>query len=164
VAEGANLIARPMGRSRRMIVGSPDYLAQHGEPKTPEDIKEHQCINVLDVRTGRVAEWSFDRDGDIMTLDIPGVIAFNHGGPRVEAAMLGMGIVQALSFQVARPLREGRLKRLLPDWEGDGGPLSILYQRNRHLSAKVRAFVDFVLEMYPPGKPLEPPDAGIPTR
>ena len=155
--EGANLIGRPMGSSRRMIAASPGYLARYGEPKTPEDLKQHHLINVLDVHTGRLVGWVFNRDGQLFRHELPGVIAFNHGGPRVEAAIRDMGVVQALSFQLTHPLRKGLLKRLLRDWEGEGGSLSIFYQKNRHLSAKLRAFVDFMLERYPPDKELEPP-------
>lgn len=155
--EAATMVARPLGLSQRIIVASPGYLKQRGEPETPEDLRNHDCINVLDVHTGRISDWSFGHGHETLRLQLPGILAFSHGGPRMQLAEQGLGIIQVLQFQVADALRSGRLKRILTDWEAATESLCILYQKNRHLSAKVRAFVDFMQEKYPPGKEVDPP-------
>ena len=158
--DSATMVARPLGFSRIIIVAAPDYLERRSEPKSPEDLAQHDCINVLDVHTGRIGEWIFERNGEMFRRHFPGVVAFSHGGPRKQLALQGLGVVQLLKLQVAEELRRKQLKRILKPWERTTQGLSLLYQKNRHLSAKVRAFVDFIQEKYPQGKEIDPPPLG----
>ena len=142
--EDSGLIVRKLDDIQLVVCAAPDYLRRHGEPATPDDLIEQDCLTFGDVPG--VAEWSF-QDGEVRrALRIPTRLCANDYGALVSAALAGAGFVQAPSWQVAHYLADGRLRMVLEAYQRPSTPLSILTLRNRLLLPKVRAFVDFLQE------------------
>jgi DNA-binding transcriptional LysR family regulator len=147
--EDSGLIARKLDDIQLVVCAAPDYLRRRGEPATPDDLVEHDCLAFGDVPG--VAEWSF-QDGTVRrSLRIPTRLCANDLDTLVSAALAGAGLVRAPSWQVAHCLADGRLLIVLEAYQRPPTPLSILTLRNRLLLPKVRAFVEFLQQhwMYP---------------
>jgi DNA-binding transcriptional LysR family regulator len=117
-------------------------------PRAPDDLARHDCIAFLDLATGRPADWVFARGGASIARAPVGRLAFNSMEAAVEAAAAGLGVAQVLSSLAHGAIAAGRLQPLLVDWAAEGPPLYVAYPHHRHLSAKIRAFVDFAAEVY----------------
>ncbi|ABR89323.1 transcriptional regulator, LysR family [Janthinobacterium sp. Marseille] len=147
----SNLIARKLEEAELVLVAAPSYLKRAGKPKTLEDLQKHECIQFELPSTGRRIPWVFHPNGkvqgkavDIMTNggyscaeDVLGIVTL---------ARSGAGLVQTYRFIVEDDLREGRLVELLPQFGATSRPFILLYPHARHLSSRVRAFVDFLME------------------
>jgi LysR family transcriptional regulator for bpeEF and oprC len=142
----ARLIARKLCHLRFMACASPEYLALHGEPRTPDDLDRHHCLAYVQMHTGRYREWPFSKDGMPRPKSISGRLNVNNAESLLEAASAGLGIAMISNFIAADAIREGKLKPILTDYIGDGPPVSVVYLPSRNLSPKVRAFSNFLME------------------
>ena len=95
--------------------------------------------------------WDFSKDGERIDLQLDGVVALNDGEAYLEAGLAGLGIVQAATFMVKDAIVSGTLTRVLSDWQIDPLPVWIMYPQNRHLSAKVRVFVEWIADLFTRG-------------
>lgn len=137
----SSLVARQVGEMRRIVVASPGYLKRYGEPKTPEALLEHQTIQF-----GPTTDRRFLRDGrEIEVTPSPRFIS-NSADAALQYAEAGGGVTRVLAYQAAEGLRRGRLKIVLAKFEQPALPIHIVYPTSRLLSAKVRAFIDLVVE------------------
>ncbi|MCK1297856.1 MULTISPECIES: LysR family transcriptional regulator [unclassified Bradyrhizobium] len=137
----SSLVARQVGEMRRIVVATPGYLKRHGEPKTPEALLAHQTIAF-----GPSANWRFVQDGrDIEVAPNPR-FASNSADAALQYTEAGGGVTRVLAYQADEGLRRGRLKIVLANYEQPALPIHIVYPTSRLLSAKVRAFVDLVVE------------------
>jgi LysR family transcriptional regulator, regulator for bpeEF and oprC len=151
----SSLVARRIGTLSFICCASPEYLREHGVPRTPEDLSAHRCVNFMSNRTGRILDWEFVRDGRKVQLTLDGVLAVNDSDAYVAAGVTSLGIVKVADY-VARPyLESGQLTQVLTDWTAEV-PISVMYPQSRHLSAKVRIFVDWVSELIPKNPLLQP--------
>ncbi|ABC89409.1 probable transcriptional regulator protein, LysR family [Rhizobium etli CFN 42] len=137
-----NLITRQLATSSIVISASPAYIAEHGVPMTPHDLVHHACLHFAELRWGRI--WPFSRDGEEFRIPIVPRLELNHSLGLRDAAVLGLGIVLLPDFVVGEDLRQGRLVRLLPDWDISTIQLQAVYPANRHIAVKVRRFVSFL--------------------
>lgn len=144
----STLVARKLGTVEFITCATPDYLTRHGTPTHPNDLTLHRCINYFSARTGRIFEWDFSRDGERIVLKLDGHVALNDSDAYRAAGMAGLGIMQVAEVLVKPALDRGALVRILADWQTDPLPVYVMYPQNRHLSAKVRAFVDWVAELF----------------
>jgi LysR family transcriptional regulator, regulator for bpeEF and oprC len=145
--EDSSLMARRIGALRFVTCAAPSYIALHGRPVHPEDLKTHRCINFFSAKTGKIFDWDFSKDGQRLKMRLHGRIAVNDSNAYLTASLAGMGVSQVAAF-IARPyLESGQLELLLDDWCVDPLPIHVVYPQNRHLSAKVRAFVEWVAEL-----------------
>jgi DNA-binding transcriptional LysR family regulator len=143
----SNLVARKLGSSRMLAVASPDYLARHGTPGAPEDLVRHNCLT-YEYLPNR-GQWSFrDAQGAERSVRVAGGLHANNGDLLVGAAAAGLGIAFEPDFMVGEALRAGRLVRVLEAYEAPEVGIHAVYPSRRHLSAKVRSFVDFVGERF----------------
>lgn len=142
----AQIIARKLGVGERFCVASPKYLAQHGTPKTPNDLPEHACL--VNGPT-RAVTWSFERERQTRAVSVLARYSITALAQVHQAALAGLGITLLPTFLVANDLETGRLARVLEDWHVPDTVVHLVYPSHRHLSARVRAFVDFVLERSP---------------
>lgn len=143
----SSLIARRVGTMSFVCCASPAYLREHGTPRRPEELSTHRCVNYLSNRTGRVIDWEFSRGREKVELTLDGVLAVNDFDAYVAAGLMGFGIVKVGNY-VARPYLESeQLTQVLGDWTAEQLPISVMYPQSRHLSAKVRTFVDWVSEL-----------------
>lgn len=144
-----SLVARRIGNLALVTVATPAYLAQHGTPGHPRELEDgHVIVNYVSPRTGRPCGHLFEKDGE--TIEIAGrhQISVNDSNAHIAALLAGLGISQTARFAAAPYLASGELVRLLPDWSHSAIPMHVVYPPNRHLSAKVRAFVEWVAELF----------------
>jgi DNA-binding transcriptional LysR family regulator len=143
--EDSSLIARYLGPARQVVCASPAYLERHGAPATPADLATHGCLTYSNRPTPD--EWSFRAsDGRRWPIEVHGRLRVNNGDALREAALKGVGIVTLPSFIVGCDLQAGTLVALLTDYTPQDLAINAVYPHNRHLSPKVRAFVDFLVE------------------
>ena len=144
----SSLVARRVGAVSFICCASPAYLKEHGAPSSPEDLPAHRCVNFMSHRTGRIMDWEFVRDGRKIQLALQGVLAVNDADAYVVAGVMGLGIVKVANYVVRPYLESGQLKQVLADWTAEQFPVSVMYPKSRHLSAKVRVFVEWVSELF----------------
>ena len=145
-----SLVARRIGHLPFVTVAAPAYLRRHGVPLHPQDIerKGHRLVNQFTPGGRRVYAQEFNRDGERIELTMPYRIAVNEVTAHTSAVLAGLGLSQMLTF-IAEPHRAtGALVQVLPEWSRDPLPVYVVYPPNRHLSAKVRAFVDWAAELF----------------
>jgi DNA-binding transcriptional LysR family regulator len=141
------LIARRLGTTQLVCCASPGYLAARGTPATPADLAGHTCLSYAYVATRDT--WRFrDRDGGEHVARPGGRVHANNGRFLAALAAEGAGIVLEPDFIVGDDVRAGRLVTVLPDFTPPSSPVHALYPSRRHLSAKVRAFVDFLVARF----------------
>jgi DNA-binding transcriptional LysR family regulator len=141
------LIARRIGQTQLICCASPAYLARHGTPKVPRDLTQHRCLtySYLSIRD----VWRFrDAAGAEQTVRIAGPVHANNGRFLAAVAASGMAISLEPDFIVGEDLASGRLVPLLTDFRPPAASIYVVYPSRRHLSAKVRAFVDFIAERF----------------
>jgi len=148
----SNMVARLIYQSRSICCAAPSYLAQHGTPATPQELAQHTCLGFIQPNSREIVPWEFTRKNgeqdDNLTFAPQAHIAINHAESLIHAATTGAGIIQLLSSSLNSPIEIGALVPILKDWESAGPPVYVVYPQNRHLSPKVRAFVDFVGELF----------------
>jgi DNA-binding transcriptional LysR family regulator len=145
-----SLIARRIGLFDFVTVATPGYLEKHGEPKHPTDIEGsgHTVVSYFGSGGARVYPMTFKRGDE--TLEITGrhLFASNDGNSYVAALLRDYGVGQGPRFMVDEEIAAGRLKIILTEWTHDPMPLYIVYPPNRHLSNKLRVFVDWAAELF----------------
>jgi LysR family transcriptional regulator, regulator for bpeEF and oprC len=146
--EDSTLIARRVGQLYFGTCASRAYLAAHGQPHHPDDLKTHRCINHFSPRTGKIFDWVFVKNGERIQTSLRGHIALDDENSYVTAAEAGLGVAQIPAFVLKDAMERGSLELLLGDWFADPAPLNIVYPQNRHLSSKIRVFVDWVAELF----------------
>ncbi len=144
----STLIARRIGILHFITCATPAYLAQHGRPAHPDELAAHECINYIMSSSKQMLAWDFERGGDSIRSTPPGRFAVNNSEALMMAGLAGLGIMQLPSFLVDDYLRDGQLERVLDDWDTDPVPLHVVYPQSRHLSATVRAFVEWVSALF----------------
>ncbi|MEJ5153494.1 LysR family transcriptional regulator [Comamonas sp. MYb396] len=144
----SSLIARRVGTMHYLTCASPDYLQRHGRPQHPNDLAQHRCVNYFSARTGKVFDWYFKRDGEKIQVALSSHIALSDSYAYTAAGLAGLGIVQMADFLLAPMLQDGRIQSILEDWTNEPLPIHVVYPQNRHLSAKVRVFVDWVAQLF----------------
>ena len=138
-----NLVGRKIGATRLVCCAAPSYLAQHGVPGTPEDLTAHACLT-YEYSSLRNA-WPFrDRDGHERNVRIDGPVHANNGRFLDALAVEGAGIVYEPDFIVGPDVRAGKLVPLLREFQPPPASIHVAYPSRRHLSAKVRAFTDYL--------------------
>ncbi|MFO0998196.1 MAG: LysR family transcriptional regulator [Alphaproteobacteria bacterium] len=144
----SSLIARRLAPDRRAVIGSPAYFEKHGEPKTPDDLIRHNCLSYAYMSLHD--QWQFvDGDGT-RSVQVAGNLRANNGDAIRVAVLAGLGIAILPTFIVGRDIQEGRLKQVLADFMPSRSSVYAVYPHNRHLSAKVRVFVDFLANRFGP--------------
>ncbi|ESR23155.1 Transcriptional regulator, LysR family [Lutibaculum baratangense AMV1] len=145
--EDSSLIARKLARVRNVACASPAYLARHGRPERPEDLVNHSGLRYTNVPERRSWTW-LDGEGQERSVSVPFRFAANNGEILVTAAEAGLGIMVHPVFIVHRAIEEGRLEVVLPDVEWREISAYAVWPQGQQLSAKVRAFVDFLAERF----------------
>lgn len=143
----SSLVARRIGGFRRVVVGSPAYLDRHGRPATPNDLARHVCL-VYD-RSPAPSSWRFRIDGADTALRVNSRLTSNNGDVLRSAALAGAGLFQAPMFFFGEDIAAGRLETVLTEHEPSPTDLQVLYPPGLPVSAKLRAFVDFLIARLP---------------
>ncbi len=148
ILEDSSLVARKIADARMVVCASAEYLQEYGAPVTPDDLLEHNCL----IYSGRqpMGEWRFTVNGKIKKLRVKGNVRSNVGDALRIAAIQGCGLVQLPTYMTGLDIKSRRLSALLQDFEPAARPVHAIYPHRRHLSAKVRTFVEFLYERYQP--------------
>jgi LysR family transcriptional regulator for bpeEF and oprC len=149
IPDDSTLVARDIAKVYWLTCASPRYLKAHGTPRRIADLAPHNCIRFISPSTGRTTDWRFDNGEEQITFTPRGSLGVTSLEGAVAAAAAGIGIAQVSDVLAIEPLRTGALRPLFVDWAVPGLGLKVVYPSNRYLSAKVRAFTDFVAEVYP---------------
>jgi DNA-binding transcriptional LysR family regulator len=140
VLDESSLLVRRVGEVRRVLVASPDYLANRGMPRRPEELALHDTIFGT-LRSGAL-EWRFETTGRPTVVRLRPRLLVNEVEAQLLAVRAGRGIARLLSYQVADDLRAGSLVRLMPEFEPTPLPVQLVTRGGRHMAPKVRAFLD----------------------
>jgi DNA-binding transcriptional LysR family regulator len=142
-----NLIAKKIGETELIACASPQYLAAHGTPKHPRDLVKHNCFSYAYLATKN--HWRFtDRKGEVIEVPIEGSLKSNSGELAIAMASRGAGIALEPCFMFAAALAEKRVVRVLENFRGRNTGIHVVYPARKHLSNKVRSFVDFLHARY----------------
>jgi DNA-binding transcriptional LysR family regulator len=141
----SSLIARKLANMQMITVAAPIYLERHGHPKHPDELVDHACIHFRDPLTGQAYDWDFHKGKKIITVPTKSRLMVSDAGTMFTECIAGTGVAQVFTVVVRDLLENGSLIQLLPDWSDETFPLYAYYPSRHHPAAKVRAFVDFVL-------------------
>lgn len=147
--DDSTLVARAISEVYRVTCASPQYLEARGTPKSIAELEGHNCIRFISPSTGRTTDWQFQKGGEQLSFTPRGNFGVTALEGAVSAAAAGIGIAQVSDLLAMPDLRSGALQPLLLEWAAPGPRLTVVYPSNRYLSAKVRAFSDFIAEVFP---------------
>jgi DNA-binding transcriptional LysR family regulator len=143
----SSLMARRIAPIRRTICASPDCFRRHGTLQKPEDLKKHERLRNGDI--ARTQEWRFvDEDGKPRLVPVSGRLSANNGDALRIVALAGFGVASLPTFIVGADLRAGALVSALDRFVPQDLAMTAVYPHSRHLSPKVRAFVDFLFSRF----------------
>ena len=138
----SNLIAVRVAAVSRVVCASPDYLASHGTPVTPEDLAQHACVTFTGL--GNPDRWTFVAQGKDREVVIRSRLAVTTAEAAIDAAVAGLGVTRVLSYQAAVATNSNLLRTILEPFEPAAMPVSLVYDGRGTLPLKLRAFLDFV--------------------
>ena len=142
----SRLVARPLAAGVLTTCATPSYLKNHGVPRFPEDLADHNCVNFVVPSTGRAQEWKFQRNGKRFSIGVSGNLSVDHAEALVEAALAGTAMIQISSYVTAAAIRARQLRAVLTEFQVESPPVWVMYPQNRNLTPRVRTFVDFLIE------------------
>ncbi len=141
----SSLVARRIAPCRHTVVASPSYLEQHGTPRSPEDLHDHNIITYRHQESAN--KWHFQsKDTKSISVDVSGSLIMNNSLAIRESIREGIGITRTPTFVVGKDVQEGRLVKVLTGYETLEVQIFLVYPQRRHLAPKVRAFIDFMAE------------------
>lgn len=143
--EDSTLISRPILKSRGYTVASPEYLQKRGIPQNPEDLAKHDCLCYSPIKQPQM--WSYQKNGgEKVTVEVPQKILCNSAEMELSLVLAGHGITRLPGFNIKKELVEGKLIALFEDVVPTQINLHAVYASRKHLSPKVRSFIDFLVE------------------
>ena len=136
----SSLVARKVARRRMITCASPTYLAQHGHPKTPEDLRQHNCLTLPEM------QWRFAYPDTIQTVRVRGSYMSDNGRTLVTAAVQGVGLVRISDYYVRNEISKGELEPVLESFEVQDAATWIMFPDRHHLPTRVRFLIDFLVD------------------
>ena len=156
--EDSSLVARELMTMAHVLCGAPGYFSTAGRPAAPEDLKAHECVQFT--LSGHANKWTFTRAGRSVAVPIDGRYKVSSSIAVRDAVLAGFGVSLIPRIYVEEELASGRLQAVLEDWEADRTPVYAVYP-SRHLAAKTRAFVDFLVERFSARRPFSSVPTGV---
>ena len=142
----SRLVARQLIGGVLVTCAAPAYLERHGEPREPEELVRHNCARFVVPSTGLARDWMFQRAGKPFSVPVQGNLTFDHAECLVEAAIGGNAVIQISSYVTGDAFRSGALRPVLTAFQVESPAMWAIYPQNRHMTPRVRAFVDFLVE------------------
>lgn len=140
--DDTSMVARKLASSSMVVCGSPDYLAKHGIPYTPEDLYNHSCL--VNWASAPRNKWQFKSKTGYTTINVSGRMQSNVADANRIAAVNGLGLVMLATYVVGRDIEKGKLIAVLEDYAPPPLDIHAVYPHRKYLSAKVRRFLDFL--------------------
>ena len=157
----ADIIARRLSPSRRIVCATPAYLQASGTPGSPQELRQHNCLVYTAPQSYR-GHWAFTRQGTREEVEVRGSVRSDNGLILLSAALANVGVIIAHEWMVRNQLAEGKLVRLFDDYtvspRSSDAQLYAVYPASRAHSRKVRVFIEFLVELFAPdgAKPRTP--------
>jgi DNA-binding transcriptional LysR family regulator len=145
----SRLMKRTLGYYCRVIIGSPDYFRDAGIPKQPQDLATHPCLIYRFATTGKLDKWPLSDGGKPVHVELLNSAVMNTLDPQICFAENGLGLACVPDLAVRNQLQSGRLVSVLDDYLPTKTQISVMWPTSKHLSPKLRAFVDFAAEHLP---------------
>lgn len=142
------LIKRRLATLDRGTFASSDYLSRFGTPRTPDDLEGHERVGLLAPDTNEITPLVFCAAGKVRQVTLPSTVTVTGPETNVTSACLGLGLIQAPRYRVASELAWSALVEVLPDFPPKPLPVHVLYSHTRHLSPRLRVFIDWVAEQF----------------
>lgn len=152
--EDSRLTSRLLGRFRMLVVGTPDYFARRGKPVHPRDLFRHACIQFRMPNSGKLQVWQLRRDADEPETQLATAVTCNTNEARLCFALEGLGVAYMSDFSVRDAVNAGTLVTVLDEYTTDHNTFRLLWPSGRHVTPRLRAFIDFVSEHVPLEKAL----------
>jgi DNA-binding transcriptional LysR family regulator len=145
-----SLVARRIGELPAIVCATPGYLKRHGTPRHPLDLERdgHTLVNRRSPGTGRALAFEFSKDGEQLTIHGRHAVSVDDSNANIAAGLAGLGIVRTTTLMAQSYIDAGLLAPLLNDWRVPAVPMHVVYPPNRQLGARVRAFIDWVAELF----------------
>lgn len=144
-----SMAARPLGTSSWVTCATPGYLERFGTPSDPRDLeKNHHIITYHSARTGRVMPARFERNGEKLEIRGQKRFSVNESNAHLAAGLAGLGVIHTFAYSVQAHIERGELVPILEDWRPPRYPFHVLYPPNRHLSNRVRVFIDWLAQLF----------------
>ena len=144
-----SLIARHLADLAIVTCAAPSYIARYGLPADPVEIEEkHLVVSYMNALTGRYFPFDFSRDGKTVEVSCRTRLAVSEGAAYVSAALAGLGVIQVPLFMVREAIKAGALVTVLDEWTVAPRPLYLVYPPNRHVSARLRSFIDWTVALF----------------
>ena len=144
--EDSNMISKKLVDTRFITCAAPSYLQDMGIPSAPSELKHHNCCRFVFPETGRVFDWPFYVEHSRISMAISGHQLFTNASAMINSAISGAGIIHLQDYMLQPYVDEGKLIPILKEYSCDGGPISMVFHRHKHLAPKTRAFVDFIFK------------------
>lgn len=144
----SSLIGKRIANLEQVTCASPVYLRKNGEPKTLADLTQHHAVNYQSKTTGKLFPFEFMVEDELKEVTIDGKVTVFGAEIYAAAAIAGVGLIQAPRYRLAAQIEQGLLKVVLPQFPPPAMPVSVLYPHNRHMSPRVRVFVDWVSDCF----------------
>jgi len=142
------VVARGIGHAAWTTCATPGYLARHGTPTTPDDLRAgHNMVNFVATRTGKVVPARFGDSNGVIQVDTRSFLSVNEGNAHLAAGLAGIGIIHSFDFKVRPHIEAGTLVPILESWQPPPYPYHVVYPQNRHLSQRLRVFIDWLVEI-----------------
>lgn len=142
------LIGRRVANLRQVTCASPAYLRKFGEPKSLAELSEHRAVNYVSRTTAKLFPFEFMVDGELQEVSIEGALSVFGAEIYSASAVAGLGIIQCPHYRMAELIEQGVMREILQEKPPPLMPVSVLYPQNRHMSPRVRVFVDWLAEIF----------------
>ncbi|MGV2293629.1 LysR substrate-binding domain-containing protein [Trinickia sp. YCB016] len=146
--QDSSMVGRRVASMAQVTVASPRYLAQFGEPATPQALEAHRAVNYISSGSGRALPMEFTVDGEVIEMQLASIVSVTGADLYTGAAVAGLGMVQVPRYRVSDELAAGALKVVLATFPPPPMPVSVLYPHNRQLSSRVRVFAQWLRDIF----------------
>ncbi|AKS07027.1 LysR family transcriptional regulator [Pseudomonas trivialis] len=142
------LIGRRVANLRQVTCASPAYLRKYGEPKSLDELSGHRAVNYVSRTTAKLFPFEFMVDGEVQEVSIEGALSVFGAEIYSASAVAGLGIIQCPHYRMAELIERGVMREILNETPPPLMPVSVVYPQNRHMSPRVRVFVDWLAEIF----------------
>lgn len=149
--DSSSLVARQIGLAPMVTCATPAYLQRFGVPQYPEELKNgHRLVSYVSAQNSRAVPFVFARDGERREIKVEHSLGVNESNAHLAAGLAGLGIIQTFAYAAGPALKEGMLSEILQDWRPPAYPFHVVYPHNRHVTQRLRVFIDWLVEAIPP--------------
>ncbi|MGO2959230.1 MAG: LysR family transcriptional regulator [Acetobacter sp.] len=142
--QNSGLIGRRIGTLPLINVASPDYLHRYGTPTHPDELGQHHIVRYASPTSGRVEDWEWVENTIVQTTPVSGRITVNSAEASIACCLAGLGLIQIPAYDVKNHLATGELIKVMPHWNAEPMPMTLLYPHRKHLSRRLQVFMEWL--------------------